>query len=67
MTDPPDERLTRIEETLGFAQHDLDGLSTQVRSVYDALAALTRRMDALERRLGENESGDDVSGDESTA
>jgi YD repeat-containing protein len=66
MTDPTDERLTRIEETLGFAQHDLDELSTQVRSVYDALGSLTRKLDALERRLNESGSDDDAPADETT-
>jgi len=51
MTDPQSDRLTRIEETLGFAQHDLDKLSTQVREIFDAVAGLSKRMDTLERRL----------------
>jgi len=51
MTDPHADRLTRIEETLGFAQHDLDTLSAQVREIFDAVAGLSNRMDTLERRL----------------
>jgi uncharacterized coiled-coil protein SlyX len=53
-----DVRLTRIEESLGFAQHDLDELSTQVRALHDSLAAMAKKLDRLERRLYENASGD---------
>ncbi len=53
-----ESRLTRIEESLGFAQHDLDELSAQVRGVHDALAAMAKRLDRLERRLDESHTGD---------
>lgn len=66
MTDPHADRLTRIEETLGFAQHDLDALSAQVREVFDAVAGLSKRMDTLERRLTDiaepPEEDDDTAG-----
>lgn len=65
MSDPSptnhESRLTRIEESLGFAQHDLDELSSQVRSLHAALAAMSKRIDRLERRMTETESGDDGS------
>lgn len=52
------ERLTRLEEAAGFMQHDLDGLSSSVRELFDAVAALRKRLDAVEGRVGAIEQGD---------
>lgn len=50
MTDP-DRRQEKLEEALAFTQHDLDGLSSEVRRLFDELGKLARRLDALDRRL----------------
>lgn len=62
-SDPNSDRLTRVEEGLAFAQHDLDGLSAQVRDLFDAMAALRKRLDSLEGRVDSmNEPGSDETG-----
>lgn len=57
------ERINRLEEAVGFTQHDVDGLSAQVREAYDLIARLSRRVEALEERL-EDSGGDAPEEDE---
>lgn len=45
------DRLTRIEEALGFSERSGEQLSEEIRALGERVAAITRRLDALERRL----------------
>lgn len=44
------DRLTRLEESLAFGQHDQEQLSAEIAALGRKLAELTRRMDAMEQR-----------------
>jgi chromosome segregation ATPase len=46
------ERLTRLEEAVGFAEHAGEQLSEEIRLLGGRLRDLTRRLDAMESRLG---------------
>ncbi len=50
------ERLRRLEEHLGFAEHTIDQLSQALREAIDAQRAMERRIALLERRLAAAES-----------
>ncbi|MEM1167487.1 MAG: SlyX family protein [Planctomycetota bacterium] len=52
----PDEKLKNIEDAQAFADHRMDQLSEQVRSLYQQLTDMTRTMARIERRLGDLES-----------
>lgn len=49
--DGTERRLQRLEEAIGFAEHDAAGLAEMVRELSVALAALVKRVEGLERRL----------------
>lgn len=46
------ERLRRLEEAVGFAEHAGEQLSEEIRLLGGRLRDLTRRIDAMESRLG---------------
>lgn len=48
--DPLHERLNRVEESLAFAQHEVDALRDEAASLRKALRELQRRVETLERR-----------------
>jgi len=56
MTVPPDDsleqRLIRIEEQAAFMERAAEQLSSETAEVNSRLQALTRRIEALEHRLG---------------
>lgn len=47
-----EERLTRLEEIVGFAEHANEQLSEEIRTLGSRVRELTRRIDAMEARLG---------------
>lgn len=47
----PHQRLTRLEETVGFIDHTSNQLSSEIASVSREVAGLARRLAALEQRL----------------
>lgn len=50
---PPDnlaDRLTRLEESLAFGQHDQEQLSAEIAALGRKLAELAKRLDAMEQR-----------------
>jgi uncharacterized coiled-coil protein SlyX len=54
--DPPNElelRITRLEEALGFAQHENTQLSAEVLALGKRVLDLSRRLDAMDQRLRE--------------
>jgi uncharacterized coiled-coil protein SlyX len=48
-----DDRLTRLEEAVGFVDHVSSQLSGEIAAINREVAALARRLGALERRLTE--------------
>ena len=50
---PDPDRLTRIEEMVGFVDHTAGQLSGEIANLNREVAALARRLGSLERRLGE--------------
>jgi uncharacterized coiled-coil protein SlyX len=52
-SDPVNERLTRLEEATGFAEHTADRLSEEIIDLRARLEALASRLQRLEARLGE--------------
>lgn len=55
MAENPDTshaRLTKVEEQLAYAQHDLDHVSREMGELYGRIAAMAKRLEALEARLG---------------
>lgn len=50
MHDPAD-RLNRLEEAVGFTQHDLEELSRQVRDLFEQVGRLNKRLDSMDRRV----------------
>lgn len=51
------ERFAKLEEAVAFTQHDLEELSRQVRDLHDSLARLTKRLDRMDARVEEMETG----------
>ena len=49
--DQVNDRLTRLEEAHGFAAHDLDQLSGQVRQLFTLVEKLAKRLELAERRM----------------
>jgi len=45
-----DDRIQRLEESLGFAERDIEALSTELRRAFDQIRALTARLEALDSR-----------------
>ena len=57
-----DDRLTRIEEALGFADRAAEELGAEVLRLNQRLADVLKRLEALERRvdgIGEEEAEGD--------
>ncbi len=52
----PEARLARLEEAAMFSERMNDELSGQLRALFDAVNAISRRMDLLDRRLGQVQS-----------
>ncbi|MCC5824339.1 MAG: SlyX family protein [Phycisphaerales bacterium] len=50
---PDPDRLTRLEEAVGFIDHTANQLSGEIAALNREVAHLTRRLESLERRLGE--------------
>lgn len=48
--DPRDHRLQRLEEAVGFAQHESEQLAAEVLKLGTRLLEMSRRLDALEQR-----------------
>ncbi len=51
---PPDEhsqRLTRLEESVGFIDHTSSQLSAEIAAISREIAGLSRRLAALEKRM----------------
>jgi len=64
--DTPEERLQKVEESVGFVERTSEQLADEVRALGKAIGELQRRIDALERRLeqmatapGPGETSDD--------
>ncbi len=53
------ERLTKVEEQVAYAQHDLDHVSREMGELYGRIAALAKRLEALEARLGKLAAGEE--------
>jgi len=51
--DPQDRRLQRIEESVGYAQHDAATQAAELRDLSRQVYELTQRTERLERRLRE--------------
>lgn len=51
--DPCDLRIQRLEESLGFAQHDNEQLAAEVLALGKRVLELARRLEALEQRMRE--------------
>ncbi|MFN0012808.1 MAG: SlyX family protein [Phycisphaerales bacterium] len=49
-------RLSRLEESALFSERMNDELSGQLRALFDAVNSVSRRMDLLDRRLGQVQS-----------
>lgn len=47
-----DERLTRLEEAVGFAEYTSEQLSGELRTLGGRITELSRRIDAMDARLG---------------
>jgi uncharacterized coiled-coil protein SlyX len=61
--EPPDQaaRLLKLEEHAGFTEHTLDQLTAEMLELHKRLAAVVKRMDALEGRLLElKDAGEDA-------
>ena len=55
--DPPDSlapRIMRLEEALGFAQHENSQLSTEVAALGKRVLELSRKLEALDQKLSES-------------
>lgn len=50
---PDHERITRLEEAVGFIDHTSTQLSGEIAAINREVAGLARRLTALERRLTE--------------
>ncbi|MFO0833061.1 MAG: hypothetical protein U0637_14610 [Phycisphaerales bacterium] len=48
---PGDTRLQRVEETLGFVEHEQEQLGAQVLRLQQQVQALTQRVQKLEAQL----------------
>ncbi len=48
---PPDDRLRRLEEAQGFAEHEQEQLGEQVSRLQQQVQALSQRIVQLEGRL----------------
>lgn len=46
-------RLTRLEEHVGFAEHTIDQLAGEIAELHRRMAAMARRLESMEERLGE--------------
>lgn len=53
---PLHTRVQRLEEALGFAQHETEQLAGEVRSLVKLVIDLTRRLEALDQRLHASEA-----------
>lgn len=53
---PADDRLTRLEEAHGFADHRLDQLAQQLAALNRAVEAVSRRLASLESRQAHDQS-----------
>jgi uncharacterized coiled-coil protein SlyX len=51
------ERLTRLEEAVGFADRNAEQLSEQVIALNREVASLARRLAMLERRMADLQDG----------
>ncbi|MBL8746577.1 MAG: SlyX family protein [Phycisphaerae bacterium] len=56
-------RVERLEVGHAFAERTADQLSAELLRAYEQIARLTTRLEALERRLGEIESGPEETGE----
>ncbi|MBX3361763.1 MAG: SlyX family protein [Phycisphaeraceae bacterium] len=55
MSDQPDpSRLTRLEESLAYADRAAEEAGRQILDLYRRLDALSRRLEAIEKRLEED-------------
>lgn len=48
---PHDQRLTRLEESVGFIDHTSSQLSAEIAAISREIAALSRRLASLEKRM----------------
>ncbi len=65
MSDQPDasqSRMTKLEESVGFTDHTIDQLSSEIAKVNQLVLSLSNRLIALESRLSEihNRVGEEV-------
>lgn len=54
--DSLDQRIQRLEESLGFAQHEGEQLAAEVLALGKRVLELSRRVDALERQQRASEA-----------
>lgn len=52
-----DDRIARIEEAVGFAEHKADQLSDEVARAFEEIARLRKQVEALTRRIADVEEG----------
>jgi len=50
--DSTEERLQKIEESIGFAQHESGTLSAEVRALGQKLDSISRRLASIESAFG---------------
>ena len=57
-----DARITKLEESVGYSDHTIDQLSSEIARVNQAVLSLSRRLIHLESRLSElnDRVGEDI-------
>lgn len=53
------DRITRLEESAAFAQHELEQLSAEIAALGRGVLELSRRLDAMERREAARRAADE--------
>jgi uncharacterized coiled-coil protein SlyX len=51
-----EDRVQRLEELQSFAERDMEAMSAELKRAFDAIRALTARLDALDHRTASLEN-----------